>query len=106
MSYNTDYTLEHDVTEDTLHEVRDLFSVAGFGLGLGFVFDNGGCNDITWYEHEEHLLHVSRHFPVFTFTLTGIGESAGDMWKKRFQAGKVEEIRAEIVWPEFEELLI
>ena len=100
MGYNTDYTLEHDVTENHFQEVRVRFDM----FKLGFVFDNGGCTNISWYEHEAHLVYISTYFPEFTFTLTGIGESAGDMWKKRFQAGKVEEVRAEIVWPEFEEL--
>ena len=100
MGYNTDYTLEHDVTEDTLQEVGNCFGM----FELGFVFDNSGCTDISWYEHEANLLYISTNFPEFTFTLTGIGEEAGDMWKKRFRAGVVEEVRAEIVWPEFEEL--
>ena len=101
MSYHTDYTLEHDVTEDTLQEVHNCFDL----LHLGFVFDCGGCVGIPWYNHEANMLYVSATYPEFTFTLTGIGESPGDMWKKRFRAGKVEEVRAEIVWPEFKELL-
>lgn len=101
MGYKTDYTLEHNVTEDALEDVRDLFAMDE----LGFILDNGGCAGISWYEHEEHLIPISARFPEFTFTLTGIGEEAGDMWKKRFRAGQVEEIRAEIVWPEFEELV-
>ena len=102
MSYETNYTLEHDVTEDTFQEVRNCFDM----FKLCFIFDAGGCTGISWYEHEANMIYISTHFPEFTFTLTGIGEDAGDMWKKRFQAGKVEEVRAEIVWPEFEELLI
>ena len=100
MSYNTNYTLEHDVPEADWPDVQDQFDAAG----MGSVFDNGGLAGFSWYEHEENLLRISTHFPEFTFTLTGIGETAGDMWKKRFQAGRVEEVRAEIVWPEFKEL--
>ena len=100
MSYITNYTLEHNVTEDTFQEVRDQFNI----LGLVFIFDDGGCTNISWYEHEADLIYISTRFPEFAFTLTGIGEAAGDMWKKRFQGGKVEEVRVEIVWPEFEEL--
>jgi hypothetical protein len=100
MGYNTDYTLEHDVTEDTLQEVRDQFGA------LGYIFDSGGLEALYWYEHEEDLLRISALCPEFTFTLTGIGETAGDLWKKRFRAGAVEEVRAEIVWPEFEAILI
>jgi len=102
MSYKTNYTLEHDVTEDTLEDVRDQFNM----LKIGFVFDNTDCLPaISWYEHEADLIYISTHFPEFTFTLTGIGETNGDLWKKRFRAGRVEEVRAEIVWPEFEELV-
>jgi len=98
----THYTLEHNVTEDALQEVRNCFDL----FDIGFIFDNGVASLFSWYEHEGEMRYVSQHFPEFTFTLTGIGESNGEMWKKRFQAGQVEEARAEIVWPEFKRLLI
>jgi hypothetical protein len=103
MGYITCYTLEHDVTEEHWEYVQDLFDA----LGMAHIFVGGGCcNDLSWYEHEEDLLRISVLYPEFTFTLTGIGETNGDLWKKRFRAGRVEEVRAEIVWPEFKELLI
>jgi hypothetical protein len=73
---------------------------------MAHIFVGGGCNDLSWYEHEEDLLRISALCPAFTFTLTGIGETNGDLWKKRFRAGAVEEVRAEIVWPKFEAILI
>ena len=101
MGYNTKYTLEHNVPKDTLQEVWDQFNT----LKLGYIFDGSGLDDaLSWYEHEKDMLQISILCPEITFTLTGIGESAGDMWKKRFRAGKVEEVRPEIVWPEFEAL--
>jgi hypothetical protein len=100
MGYITNYTLEHNVTEAEWTVVQDQFDE----VGVGFVFDLGGSSDIPWYEHEEHMLRISERCPEFTFTLTGIGETNGDLWKKRFRAGRVEEARAEIVWPEFEAL--
>ena len=101
MGYSTSYTLEHNVPEADWPDVQDQFDT----LGAGNIFYNGTWTDISWYEHEEDLLRISTHFPKFTFTLTGIGEAADDMWKKRFRAGAVEEVRAEIVWPEFKELI-
>jgi hypothetical protein len=101
MGYYTRYTLEHDVDENSFQEVGNCFDL----IHLGDVFDNGGVADISWYEHEANMLYVSMHFPEFTFTLTGIGDEPADMWKKRFRGGEVEEVRAEIVWPEFKELV-
>jgi hypothetical protein len=100
MGYITNYTLEHDVTAEDWEDVQDQFD----SFGAGPIFDDGGSTCVSWYEHEEDMRHISALCPEFTFTLTGIGETNGDLWKKRFQAGKVEEVRAEIVWPEFEEL--
>jgi len=100
MGYSTDYTLEHNVPEGDWPEVQDRFDC----LGVGNIFDSGQWSDISWYEHEDSMFYISKRFPEFTFTLTGIGAAADDMWKKRFRGGVVEEVRAEIVWPEFEEL--
>ena len=100
MSYNTDYTLEHNVPEADWPDAQDQFDA----LGVGTIFYCGQWNDISWYEHEEDLLRISTQFPEATFTLHGTGEATDDMWQKRFRAGRVEEVRPEIVWPEFEEL--
>jgi hypothetical protein len=86
MSYVTNYALEHNVPEEDLEDIRDMFD-----------------SEDPWYDHEPHLIHITS-VTGWTFTLTGIGEAAGDMWKKRFRGGEVEEIQATIVWPEFEEL--
>jgi len=96
------YKLEYDGPENDFEGVRLLFHMSG----AGFIFDNGHDTCVSWYEYEELTLHkISANYPEFTFTLTGIGEEPGDMWKKRFRAGQIEKVRcAEIVWPEFEEL--
>ena len=101
MGYITSYNLEHDVTEADWEGVGDQFRA----LGVVSIFDSGGDSDISWYEHEEDLCRISARYPEFTFTLTGVGATNGDLWKKRFRAGRVEEVRAEIVWPEFKELV-
>ncbi len=41
-----------------------------------------------WYSHEEDMLAASAKLPAVLFTLAGEGESQGDVWEKRFQAGK------------------
>jgi hypothetical protein len=99
MSYVTNYALEHNVPEEDLEDIRDMFEM----FDKAHIFDNLGGSEDPWYDHEPHLIHITS-VTGWTFTLTGIGEAAGDMWKKRFRGGEVEEVRAEIVWPEFEEL--
>ena len=62
------------------------------------------CDSCKWYDHEKDMRAFSLGFPKMTFRLSGEGEENGDTWVKYFKAGKMQELRPEVVWPEFDPL--
>lgn len=97
MGYYTDYSLETNapgIEEDIAEAIADE---SGFG---GNIFRHDYC-ECKWYGHKEDMLNVSKKFPDVIFILTGEGEEPGDLWKKRFVNGQVDEVRAEITYPDF-----
>ena len=66
--------------------------------------EDGNSNDsCKWYESTNEILSFSKKYPNWLFTLTGEGEESGDMWKKYFLNGKVQEAKAKITFDEFDE---
>ena len=57
------------------------------------------CDEHKWYDHEYDMMKISKLFPDVIFCLSGEGEEKEDMWHKYFHNGKVEECRAEIIYP-------
>jgi hypothetical protein len=47
------------------------------------------------------MITLSNKFPNATFIVTGIGEEYGDYWKARIKNGKVDKVKAKIVFPDF-----
>lgn len=58
-----------------------------------------------WYSWRKDLEDFSKEFPKLLFEVEGEGEESGDIWKARIKNGKVEIVKAEIVFPEFKEIL-
>jgi hypothetical protein len=96
MQYYTQYTLEHDSPEevDAINEAIERQT--------GYIdFGKGPMTDEQWDYWYDDMRTVSTRFPNTVFILTGRGEGQLDMWKARFIDGKVEEVRAEVVYPAF-----
>lgn len=55
--------------------------------------DDGDMSDCKWYDHEEILTQVSKEFPRALITVNGYGEERGDVWRKYFLNGNMEEHR-------------
>jgi len=92
MGYYTHYELE--MTPD-LPEVREALDESDFA----YAFED----DCKWYEHEAEMIAFSERFPDVLFKLSGEGEEAGDLWRKYFKAGKMQNCPAEITYEPFDE---
>jgi hypothetical protein len=64
--------------------------------------DAQGGDSCKWYEHEEDMLKMSSNFHGIVFILEGEGEEAGDIWKKYFLNGMVQECKAIITYEPFD----
>ena len=54
--------------------------------------------DGKWYDHEEHMIQLSKEFPYVLFTLKGEGEESGDIWRAKVQNGDYKVQKARIVF--------
>lgn len=96
MGYYTDFTLEIDTPEltDDIAEVLETMHLDPEMLM--------GCSiNSKWYEYYNDMMFLSTKFPETTFILSGIGEEFPDMWKARYINGHVDEVRAEVSYPDF-----
>lgn len=101
MSYNTDYTLsfDHQIPEqDDILDYLETHEVQSYCCIMDFLEE-----PCPWYDHEEHMKNLSERFPNVLFTLGGVGEKRGDIWRKYFKGGKVQTVRAEISYEPFDE---
>lgn len=96
MGYYTEYTLETEEPELEEEIAEAIAAESGYNVNI---FQT--CDYYKWYDHEEDMIKVSRKFPEVVFVLSGKGEDQNDLWKKRFVDGQVDEVRAEISYPDF-----
>lgn len=107
MGYYTAYSLEiEDLSQHTFHELDAAVGemngdLEGIEWGGKPVWQNSN-SPITWYDHEEDMVKLSLKFPELLFTLSGVGDSAEDMWKKYFLGGLIQRAKAEITYAEFD----
>ena len=57
------------------------------------------CDALKWYDHEEHMIEISKKYPDIIFLLHGEGEEHDDMWNEYYCAGECERVDAQIVFP-------
>ncbi|MBQ4817633.1 hypothetical protein IHP72_15365 [Bacillus pumilus] len=100
MGYYTQYEVEMDKDAELVREyVNENFD----GNGCLTAVFNGWDDELKWYGHEVDMRSVSRQFPDVLITLTGEGEESGDMWRKYFKGGKMQECRAKITFDDYDE---
>lgn len=100
MGYYTDFKLTTkpaaEISLDLLETITN-YSWESYGGGEYTPGDS-----IKWYEWTENMKELSLVFPDTLFILEGEGEESGDLWKAYFKNGKSQEIRAEVVFEEFD----
>lgn len=102
MGYYTDYNLS--VSVDNPHTAA-LIEEEIRKMG---VFDFVHCDremsqsQIKWYDWADDMALLSSKFPDVLFELHGDGEDANDLWDAYFLGGKMQECKAEIVFPPYD----
>ena len=76
--------------------------------GAEYALDDDGESreSCKWYDHEKDIKSFSKKHPETLFELEGQGEDSGDMWKKYFKNGKMQNCRAKITYEPFQENLL
>lgn len=98
MGYYTNYSLSFDKTVDKEKLVEDLETVSGYSWDGSFE-----QSDIKWYSALDNMKIISSKHPEVLFTLDGVGEESGDIWRAYFKDGKMQYEKAKIVIDEFDE---
>ena len=106
-----DYILENTVNNvvqvdiDNLPPIRDALTYDQAVREIGEAGDYGNPfeGETKWYRHEEDMRKVSTDHPQVLFKLYGEGEESGDIWVKYFKGGKMQECRAKLTFPPFDE---
>ena len=80
-------------------EIEDLKNEISKSVGYQYLW-NQGCK---WYDHQKDMLNFSRKYPDILFILSGEGEESGDMWRAYFKNGKMQFVKAKIVYDDFDE---
>ena len=93
MGYCTKFTLEsvEDVVtgEDKMREYQKQTS-EGLLASINFLrwIDPDYGDSIKWYEYNDDMKKLSKHFPQWSFILRGMGENEGDIWFRKYINGK------------------
>lgn len=102
MGYCTLYTLTlHEATPE--QEALILEKLQEMDI-IGYAFDEDfkSYDSVTWHNHEEDMVKLSKTFPSVHFELYGIGDNNGDLWTKHFLGGKIQRCMAKITMPPFD----
>lgn len=99
-SYNMEIETDPNSTKPTLDELEEL---TGYGWEELSDFEYRTEDDCKWYEHDEHMIQLSKKYSKCVFTLRGEGEETGDLWLTYYKDGKLKTYRPEIEFPPFDE---
>ena len=101
MGYYTKYKLEIFSNESNLSD-KEVFDLTisyleEFDILNDALSRNLDTYDSTkWYENESDMRKISQLIPDVLFLLEGEGEESGDIWKKYFMNGKMQNVKQEL----------
>jgi hypothetical protein len=102
MGYYTDYNLSiHSGVVHFEGLVEILEEISGYEWDLNVT--NSAWMNGKWYDHDEHMVRLSKMFPDVTFQLDGEGEESGDIWRAWYKNGWSYCTKAKIVLDSFDE---
>lgn len=103
MGYYTRHSLEIvGGSNDLIAELRDFSEDAAYAVD-----ENGDSSDsCKWYRHQDEMKAFSLKHPEVVFKLIGEGEENDDMWHEYYKNGKMQIVKAKIVFDEYCEDLL
>jgi hypothetical protein len=99
MGYQTDFSISFDAAN--ADEILDSLTTIS-----GYDFDDYYLYGVKWYNHEKDMNQLSLLYPDVLFALEGKGEGDDDMWISYYQAGKSQHCQAEIIYPEYNPMMM
>jgi len=90
--------LESDEANKIIAQLRDECKDASYAFGD----DGSSATELSWDDHDKHLMEFSKKFPDIVFTLHGMGDSDDDRWVYYYKNGQVCGGPAEIVYPDYD----
>ena len=94
MGYYTNYGLE--IIEGDSNEIDHEQGIEEYTD-----YNNVFGEEIKWYNCHEDMIAYSKKYPNTVFCITGEGEEAGDLWKTYFKNGQSQQVKAKIVYDEY-----
>lgn len=69
-----------------------------------YAIDENGdtAESCKWYSYEQEMREFSKSYPNWLFQLDGEGEESGDIWRKYFVNGKMQDANARTVYDDFD----
>lgn len=102
MGYQTNYEIEVSLRDlpkgikgasldltDILQELRNIEPNENFEIRNIHTIATG--EECLWYHYNEHMKAISNMFSGMLFTVTGSGEEPGDLWRKYYYNGLVQD---------------
>ena len=103
VGYYTNYTLNvYPVSEDTRFLELIASEVEELGVGLEGNAQDGFSVNAKWYEYDEDMVKLSKHFPNQIFELYGDGEYGDDHWVAYYQNGESQHCQGRIEYDDCE----
>lgn len=97
MGYYTDFRLsviaaDHAIIPET-DQLQTVFKkISGYDLEYDLT-----VSDAKWYDHEKDMRALSIRYPLCVWQLDGEGEEQGDVWRKYFQNGQMQNANARVI---------
>lgn len=99
------YYTRYDLTVESLDYPEIIEDLRNKNASARYALDENGDSEegCKWYDRREDMVAFSKLYPDAFFILHGEGEEGGDLWRMYVKNGKVQEVKAEIVYAPFDE---
>jgi len=98
MGYYTDFSLSHDSDINDEEIADNLTKISGYKLDHDLELYQA-----KWYSWNNDMSSLSKMFPDVLFTLNGVGEEHGDIWRAFFKNGKSQMSKAVLMYEPYDE---